>query len=98
MDDRESTRSASSQLGLAHFVRRLRRWWRSQEPQARYLAAATDCADLERRIRVLERGNRPAFAACARGVGLMRESRARALSGTCAAPGLSGQRAGEDSR
>jgi len=38
------------------------RWWGSDAEADRYLAAATDHADLERRIRVLERARRgPAF-------------------------------------
>lgn len=38
------------------------RWWRSQSIEERYLAGATDLADLERRMRVLERGsNGPVF-------------------------------------
>ena len=36
-------------------LQRLWRWWRSEEADERYLAAATDHADLERRMRVLER-------------------------------------------
>jgi Protein of unknown function (DUF3563) len=39
----------------ARLAERLKRWWRSSDPQQQYLAAATDLADLERRIRVLER-------------------------------------------
>ena len=39
-----------------------RRWWRPRDIDERYLAAATDLADLERRIRVLERDlGRPVF-------------------------------------
>jgi hypothetical protein len=38
-------------------VERLRRWWRRADRDEEYLAAATDHADLERRIRVLERGS-----------------------------------------
>jgi hypothetical protein len=33
----------------------LRRWWRPLDRDEQYLAAATDPADLERRLRVLER-------------------------------------------
>ena len=43
---------------LQCMVQALRRWLRAQEPDERYLAAATDLADLERRMRVLERANR----------------------------------------
>ena len=43
-------------------VQRLRRWWRSQDTSERYLAEATSHAELERRIRVLERSSGgPAF-------------------------------------
>ena len=37
-------------------VQRLRRWWRAESAAYRYLAGATDHADLERRERALERG------------------------------------------
>ena len=39
------------------FLDRLRRWWRPLDRDEEYLAAATDPADLERRLRVLERGS-----------------------------------------
>lgn len=43
-------------------VHRLRRWWRSGDANEQYLAAATDLADLERRMRALERASGgPAF-------------------------------------
>jgi hypothetical protein len=35
----------------------LRRWWQVQDTEEQYLASATDLADLERRIRVLERAS-----------------------------------------
>jgi Protein of unknown function (DUF3563) len=39
-----------------------RRWWRHRDIDERYLATATDLADLERRIRGLERDRgRPVF-------------------------------------
>ena len=38
-------------------VQRLRRWWRSQDRAEQYLAAAIDLADLERRMRELERAS-----------------------------------------
>jgi hypothetical protein len=45
-------------------VERLRRWWRPRSAEERYLAAATDPADLERRARDLERSSGgPAFVA-----------------------------------
>jgi hypothetical protein len=38
------------------------RWWRTRDATERYLGAATDHADLERRIRELERrSSGPAF-------------------------------------
>jgi hypothetical protein len=41
----------------------LRRWWQLADTEEQYLAAATDLADLERRIRVLERASGgPVFA------------------------------------
>jgi hypothetical protein len=39
------------------FAERLRRWLWPLDRDERYLAAATDPADLERRLRVIERGN-----------------------------------------
>jgi hypothetical protein len=35
----------------------LRRWWRPLDRDEEYLAGATDPADLERRLGVLERGS-----------------------------------------
>ena len=34
---------------------RLRRWWHVPDRQGQFLAAATDLADLERRMRMLDR-------------------------------------------
>ncbi len=43
-------------------LRGLRRWWRRPSADERYLAAATDPADLERRMRELEHSSGgPAF-------------------------------------
>jgi hypothetical protein len=39
------------------FLELLRRWWRPLDRDEQYLAAATDPADLERRLRALERRN-----------------------------------------
>ena len=39
------------------FLERLRRWWHPPDRDEQYLAAATDPADLERRLRVLERAS-----------------------------------------
>ena len=41
------------------FLVRLRRWLLPLDREELYLAAATDAADLERRQRVLERGDSP---------------------------------------
>ena len=38
-------------------MQRLRHWWRPRTTEEEYLAAATDLADLERRMRVLERAS-----------------------------------------
>jgi hypothetical protein len=55
--DRAVPRARSSRVLGA-----LRRWWRSGGAEERYLAAATDAADLERRMRALERSSGgPAF-------------------------------------
>jgi hypothetical protein len=57
-----SAMTSSPEAGLNRIVQRLRRWWRPQDAEEQYLAAAIDLADLERRIRVLERGKaRPVF-------------------------------------
>ena len=40
-----------------HLGRQFLRWWRVRDATERYLSAATDHADLERRIRNLERTN-----------------------------------------
>ena len=45
MDDREPD----------SFFRRVRRWWQPLDRDEAYLAAATDPADLERRLRAIER-------------------------------------------
>ena len=55
MKDPEPFCNASPQAGLDRIVQRLRRWWRAQDREEQFLAAATDLADLERRMRILER-------------------------------------------
>jgi Protein of unknown function (DUF3563) len=54
MNDRESGCSAPAEMSPTSFVHGRRRRWQSQDPQERYLAAAADLADLERRMRTLE--------------------------------------------
>ena len=39
------------------FGKRVRRWWQADDTAEEYLAAATDLADLERRLRILERAS-----------------------------------------
>jgi Protein of unknown function (DUF3563) len=56
MNHHESFCSTSPQAEPNSIVQRLRRWWRPQDTEQQYLAAAADLADLERRMRVLERG------------------------------------------
>ena len=43
---------------LSTFAAWLQRWLRPLDRDEQYLAAATDPADLERRLRVLDRGSR----------------------------------------
>ena len=62
MTDRASFAPASAASAPQGFLPRLRRWWRLQSAAERYLAAATDTADLEHRARALDRGSAgPAF-------------------------------------
>lgn len=57
MNQRESRCSASSKAEGNRIIQRFRRWWRPMSRDDQYLAAATDPADLERRMRVLERAS-----------------------------------------
>jgi hypothetical protein len=57
MDDRESLCSTSPKAEPNRAAQRLRRWWRFEDPAEQYLADATDLADLERRMRALERAS-----------------------------------------
>jgi hypothetical protein len=62
MNNREAPCIAVPRSKSESVAQRLRRWWRSQDPSERYLAEASSHADLERRMRVLERGSDgPAF-------------------------------------
>ncbi|HSD43129.1 MAG TPA: DUF3563 family protein [Burkholderiales bacterium] len=54
MAERESFCGASLEAGR-RIIQRLRRWWRSESAEEQYLAAASDVADLERRMQELER-------------------------------------------
>ncbi len=62
MNDYEFTDSPPSRVGNVTALRRLLNWWRNHDSHERYLADATDHADLERRQRELERTSTgPAF-------------------------------------
>jgi hypothetical protein len=63
MAERASFRGAAVEAQPDSVIQRLRHWWRSESAEERYLAAASDVSDLERRMRALERGRegRPLF-------------------------------------
>jgi len=42
---------------MNRFVQQFLQWWRAQDPQAQYIAAATNLADLELRLQAVERAN-----------------------------------------
>ena len=56
--DRRRRNRAVDELKSESFLQRMRRWLTTQAPYERYLADATDHADLEQRIRNLERADR----------------------------------------
>jgi uncharacterized protein DUF3563 len=63
MIDRDPPDLVSLASESRSILQRLRRLWRVPSAEERYLAAATDTADLERRARVLDRGSDgPVFA------------------------------------
>ena len=55
--DRRRRNPAPDELKPESFLQRMRAWLRTQAPHERYLADAADHADLERRIRNLERAD-----------------------------------------
>ena len=57
MNARDAFRSDPRDGKPNSLVRRIGRWWQLQDAEERYLAAATDLADLERRVRRLERAS-----------------------------------------
>jgi len=57
MDQRRSCCRDSVKAEGNRIIRRLRGWWRPLSRDDQYLAAATDPADLERRMRALERAS-----------------------------------------
>ena len=62
VNEHQSTVNAVIRTDANGVLQQFARWWRSKSIEERYLAGATDLADLERRMRVLERGsNGPVF-------------------------------------
>ena len=57
-DDRKRGSNTPSEGQSSSLLQRLRRWLTTPPPDERYLAEATDHADLERRVRTVERANR----------------------------------------
>jgi hypothetical protein len=55
MNEPESFSTGSRESEIDSFVDRLRGWWRLRTSEEHYLATATDVAELERRMRELER-------------------------------------------
>ena len=56
--DRKRGSNAPSERQSKALLQRLRRWLTAPAPDEQYLAEATDHADLERRVRNVERANR----------------------------------------
>jgi hypothetical protein len=57
MRDPEPVGGTVPEADGARILQRLRRWWRAPGADERYLATATDTADLELRMRALERAS-----------------------------------------
>ena len=57
MSDRELPGNAARESEPGGIVAQLRGWWIGRNPDEEYLAAATDLGDLERRMRLLDRGS-----------------------------------------
>ena len=57
MNDREILGNATRESQPGGIFAQLRGWWTGKNADEEYLAAATDLADLERRMRLLDRGN-----------------------------------------
>ena len=56
MNDRQLFGNAPRESAPGGIVAQLRGWWMGKDPDQEYLAASTDLADLERRMRLLDRG------------------------------------------
>ena len=57
MNDREWFAAAPRESAPVGIVAQLRGWWSGKDPDQEYLAESTDLADLERRMRLIDRGN-----------------------------------------
>jgi hypothetical protein len=57
MNDRQLLANAPRACAVGGIVAQLRGWWTGTDPDQEYLAASTDLADLERRMRLLDRGD-----------------------------------------
>jgi hypothetical protein len=57
MNDREIVANTTRESQPGGILAQLRGWWTGKDADAEYLAAATDLADLERRMRLLDRGS-----------------------------------------
>ena len=57
MNDRDLFANAHREPASVGIVAQLRGWWVGKDPDQEYLAASTDLADLERRMRLIDRGN-----------------------------------------
>ena len=57
MNEREILGNGARGSQAGGIVAQLRAWWTGKDADAEYLAAATDLAELERRMRLLDRGS-----------------------------------------
>jgi len=57
MNDREFPGNAARECESGGIVAQLRVWWIGKDADDEYLAEATDLADLERRMRLIDRGS-----------------------------------------
>ena len=57
MNEREFPCNAARRSEPGGLVAQFRGWWFGKDADEEYLAAATDLADLERRMRLLDRGS-----------------------------------------
>lgn len=57
MNDRESFAAPPPESAPVGIVAQIRGWWTGKDSDQEYLAESTDLADLERRMRLLDRGS-----------------------------------------